>query len=164
MTTVPTSVDVTIGSAGYRTYCSSKTLDFTSVSDLDAYTASVSGDVVTFTYDGTNWIMGATEGQIAKIGSNGKFTVGDEYAQKTMTGTLLSSGWTLSNNVYTQALTFNGITSDTVGVVGLSLNITDAAREQASLVSLKLKSQGTNTLTFEATDEPTENIPVILNI
>ena len=49
VTTVPTSINVTISDAGYRTYCSGKALDFTSVSDLDAYTASVSGEVVTFT-------------------------------------------------------------------------------------------------------------------
>lgn len=107
---------------------------------------------------------GATTGQIVKVDANGDFTVDDEYAQKTITGTLLSSGWTLSNSVYTQSLIFNGVTANTVGVVGLSLTITDAAREAASAVGLRLKSQSANTLTFEATDEPTENIPVILNI
>lgn len=105
---------------------------------------------------------GARKGQIPSVDVNGDFVLTDKL--QSLTGTLLSSGWTLSTDVYTQSVTFSGVSADTVGVVGLALNITEEAREAASAISLRLRSQGTNTLTFQATDIPDQNIPVVLNI
>ena len=40
--------NVPVGPAGFATYCSPNALDFSDVTDLTAYTASLAGDVVTF--------------------------------------------------------------------------------------------------------------------
>ena len=45
---LPASHSAEVTSAGYATFCAPHALDFTSVVGLTAYTASVSGDVVTF--------------------------------------------------------------------------------------------------------------------
>lgn len=101
-------------------------------------------------------------------GDNKKALFGDGTFKRVLyeskTGTLLSSEWTYANDVYTQSITISGVTADTVGIVGLPLNISAIAKEMAGDVGLKLKSQSTNTLTFEATEEPTENIPIVLNM
>ena len=59
----------------YNNTASAPTLnvDSTGAKSIKAYGTTAptiwwqAGDVVTFTYDGTNWIMGATEGQISQI-------------------------------------------------------------------------------------------------
>lgn len=45
----PASISVTVGDAGYRTYCSPNDLDFSGVAGLTAYIGAISGKVVTFT-------------------------------------------------------------------------------------------------------------------
>jgi hypothetical protein len=62
----------------YNNTASAPTLnvDSTGAKSIKAYGTTTptswwnAGDVVTFTYDGTNWIMGATEGQINQINSD----------------------------------------------------------------------------------------------
>ena len=45
---LPENVEVTVTDAGYRTYCSEYVLDFSNVTGLKAYTASIEGDEVSF--------------------------------------------------------------------------------------------------------------------
>ncbi|UKK50711.1 Ig-like domain-containing protein [Prevotella sp. E13-17] len=49
VTTLPTNTSIAISDAGWATYCSNHPLDFTDVTSLTAYTATVEGNTVKFT-------------------------------------------------------------------------------------------------------------------
>lgn len=86
------------------------------------------------------------------------------YFPSTISANIPANGWTASGGVYTQTINVTGITTNTVGTVGLSLSATSTQREEARENNLTLIGQGDGTLTFEADDELTVDIPISINI
>ena len=83
------------------------------------------------------------------------------YSLTSLTTTLSSSSWTQSGNIYTQTVSVSGIGALDILLVGLG-SMTAANRDLAMKAKIACVSQNTNSLTFEASSEPTINVPIVI--
>lgn len=95
--------------------------------------------------------------------TTGKFTKfeggGDAPSSTDITATLLSSGWNASNQ---QTLTFTGYDSTKNGVIGVPVSATSAQKDAYAEAEINVVSISNNQFTFEATNVPDINLPVVL--
>ena len=70
--------------------------------------------------------------------------------------TLTAAGW--SNKK--QTLSVTGVTANSNGLVSLAQTATDAQRTAAQAAGLRATGQGAGTITFEADEAPTVDLPV----
>lgn len=81
---------------------------------------------------------------------------GTGTASSIVTGTLLANGW--SSN--TQTLTITGITSDSVGAIGVTNDITTAQMEAVRSAIISVTAVAVNSVTFKCENVPSVDIPV----
>jgi len=73
--------------------------------------------------------------------------------------TLIANGWTASDDIYVQTLSVSGLKNTDIVIVGYG-SMTKADKKLALKAQITCVAQGTNTLTFEAEELPTINVPV----
>lgn len=95
--------------------------------------------------------------------STGKFSKfeggGTAPSSTDITATLLASGWDANNQ---QTLTFTGYDSTKNGVIGVPVSATSAQKDAYAEAEINVISISNNQFTFEATNVPDINLPVVL--
>lgn len=84
---------------------------------------------------------------------------GGGSSSSAITGTLLSSGWNSNNQ---QTLTFAGIDANTNGTLGVPIDATAAQKTAYKNAGISAISISGTSITFEAKDVPSINLPVVL--